>query len=81
MTTEQFKELHKSRPFLPFHLHMASGRVVTVRHPEFAMLTPGGRTAVVATSNDAAEVVDLLLVESISVGNGKHGSKKRSNGT
>jgi hypothetical protein len=74
MTIEQVQKAYRATPFKPFTLNLADGRSVTVRHPEFMMMTPGGRTVVVATGDDSVEIIDLLLVTSLSTGNGTIGS-------
>ena len=75
MTIEQLREFHRARPFIPFDLHLADGRTITVEHPELLMQTISGRTIGVARPDDVIEMIDLLLVVSIS----KHenGSAKR----
>jgi hypothetical protein len=65
MTTEQFRELWKATPFRPFAIHLADGRALTVRHPEMAAPSRGGRTIVVHNEEQVFEVVDLLLVVSL----------------
>jgi hypothetical protein len=75
MTTKELKSVNDARPFKPYTLELADGSRVEVPHPEFVLITPGGRTIVVATSDDSLKIIDLLLVSAISVGNG---SSKRS---
>ncbi|MEZ6235133.1 MAG: hypothetical protein R3B68_13175 [Phycisphaerales bacterium] len=66
MTSDAFKKVWKAEPFRPFALRMASGRRVEVSHPEFVAISPGQRTlAVFEPGTDSADIVDLLLVESI----------------
>jgi hypothetical protein len=65
MATSQLKQLHEARPFQPFEIHVADGDVISVPHPEFLWITPGGRIAWIAlgdAEDDAAAMVDLLLV-------------------
>jgi hypothetical protein len=50
---------------------------VEVRHPELLMITPGGRTMVVAASDDAVKIIDIMLVTAIEVGNGGRRSGTR----
>jgi len=81
MTSDAFKKAWKAEPFQPFKLRMASGRVVIVAHPGFVALSPGGRTiAVFEAGSDAADIVDLILVESIEFengrGNGRHSEER-----
>ena len=81
MTLEQLRRIHGSRPFRPFTMYMADGRSLTVPHPEMLWVPPQAtRTVHVEVAPDVSEYVDLLLVASIQVGNGKashNGRKKR----
>jgi hypothetical protein len=67
MTIEQLTEMHQRRPFQPFDIHLADGRVLPVEHPEFLSRTPGGgRTIGVGKIDGTIEIVDLILVTSLS---------------
>jgi hypothetical protein len=70
MTIEQLQSAHKTRPFKPFKLHLADGRSFEVKHPE-VLAHAGGRTAVLTRMDDSFEVIDLLLVSSLEVSNGR----------
>ena len=59
MTTEAVRQLLRGSVFRPFTVY-ADGKPYHVPHPEFAMLTPPGRTLVVMHQNDNA--LDLLDV-------------------
>jgi hypothetical protein len=76
LTIEKLREVHKAQPFRPFELHMADGRSLRVDHPEFLATSPSGRTAVVYLPDDRLEIVDLLLVSSIGLGNGSPGERE-----
>lgn len=39
MSGDSIREMLKAEPFEPFEVHMSSGDVYPVRHPEHAMLT------------------------------------------
>jgi len=65
VTIEQLRRFHQARPFMPFRVHIADGRQLDVRHPEFLAHTPAGRTIMIAADDDSFEVVDLLLVTSL----------------
>lgn len=65
MTTQQWKEAMGTRPFVPFTVRTADGREYRVDHPENAWATPGGRVVFVATSQDSAAALDLLLVTAL----------------
>ena len=65
MTIEQLIQVHQKRPFEPFDIFLADGRVLPVEHPEFLSRSPTGRTIGVGTKDGVIEVVDLLLVTSL----------------
>ncbi len=66
MTIESLERAHKAQPFRPFTFRLADGRTIPVPHPEFLAFNGKGRTAVVTDEGDGFEVVDLLLVVSLS---------------
>jgi hypothetical protein len=77
MTAAQLKAAHEAKPFLPFTIHMAEGTSIHVSHPEALFRTKGGRIAVVNTTGDKLEIIDLLLVTRLSFQNGAPTSRKR----
>ncbi len=79
MTTDQLRNLWKAEPFKPFVIHLADGRNVPVRHPEFLSRSPSGRTIVVHQPNETFNVIDLLLVTDLEVNSNGH-RKRRGNG-
>ncbi len=79
MTIEQFRAFCDARPFRPFVMHLADGREIPIRHREFVMASPSGRTVSVYQADDTLNVVDLLLVTDIETkppGNGSRGRRK-----
>ncbi len=73
MTSEQLRNLWKGQPFRPFVMHLADGRNVRVKHAEFLLPSPSGRTVIVYQPDDSFNVVDLLLVTDLEVGSNGHG--------
>jgi len=71
MTIESLAQALHSQPFRPFRVHMASGRHLDVNHPDFIARSPSGRTAIIYKEDETFEVIDLLLVASLEVLNGK----------
>jgi hypothetical protein len=71
MTIEQVKHLYNEVPFKPFIIHLADGRRIPVKHREFIATAPSGRTIVVYQPDDSFNIIDLLLVTSLEVKNGK----------
>ena len=66
MTIETLERAHKAQPFRPFSFRLADGRSIPVPHPEFLAFNGRSRTAIVTDEGDGFEVVDLLLVVSLS---------------
>ena len=70
MMLERLREVLRATPFRPFALHLADGRSIEVRNPDFVSYSPGGRTIHVfepvrGLRDGRAEYIDLLLVSSI----------------
>jgi hypothetical protein len=76
MTIEPVRRLHRAQPFEPFSLRLADGRELAVDHPEFLAMSPVGRTISVAQPDGSFDIVDLLRVTSLHVGNGKKKPRK-----
>lgn len=67
MRVEGVRKLYRAEPFLPFPLHLADGREISVGHREFIALSPSGRTLTVYQPDDSFDVVDLMLVTDLEV--------------
>jgi hypothetical protein len=65
--SEDIRRALKAEPFRPFLIHLADGRAFAVQHPELVLLTPSGRTIVVAAADGGVDILDCLLVTSLSV--------------
>ena len=77
MTIERLKELYDAQPFKPFLLHLADGREIPVRHRDFIMAAPSGRTIVVMQPDDSLNIIDLLLVTDVELKLTRNGSRKQ----
>lgn len=77
MTLERLIDHIRAQPFRPFRVHLADGRHIDVKHPDFIARSPGGRTATIYTSKEGAETFDLLLVTSLELLNGTVSSRER----
>lgn len=71
MSSEPLRELWRARPFRPFRIHLAEGRRLAVRHPEFMTISPTGRTAILYEQGDHFEVIDILMITSLKTTNGE----------
>ena len=67
MTVTEFRTLLHAEPFRAFIIHLADGRSIPVKHREFALPSPSGRTVIVYQPDDSFEIIDLLLANSLSV--------------
>ena len=80
MTSDKVKEALRAEPFRPFRLHLGGGRALDVEHPELVALSPSGRTAAVYGHDDALEIIDVFMVQSIEFlpqnGRGRKGRRK-----
>ena len=80
MTVEQLKAMQQAQPFQPYRMHMADGRHLDVAHRDFLARSPAGRTVVVCKPDETFEVVDLLLVASLKVLDGKRNGRRGRRG-
>lgn len=55
------------RPFQPFRFNLADGRAVPVPHSDFVWLEPRGRTCIVALGDGHLELIDVALIQSITL--------------
>jgi hypothetical protein len=67
MTSEQLKATIRQQPFRPFTIRMVDGRAFTITHPDFVMVSPTGRTAILFEPDDSYSVVDLMLMNELEV--------------
>ena len=77
MTIEQMRRMYQARPFQSFVVHLADGREIPVRSPEFLSFSPSGRTAIIHHGRDAFDIVDLLLVTSLELKDGDQSRRRR----
>ena len=60
MSADDLRSLLRATPFRPFTVYLPSDKSFSVQHPEFAALTPPGRTLIVFHAGDNG--FDLLEV-------------------
>jgi hypothetical protein len=77
MTIEKIRDLYNAQPFQPFIIHLADGREIPVRHPDFVAAEPSGRTAIVYQPDDSHNIIDLLLVTDLEVSSKANGTRRR----
>jgi len=67
MRIEEIRKVQHAQPFRPFVLHLADGRTFEINHPEFLFLGHSERTAIIDDVDGSFEVIDPMLVTSVSV--------------
>jgi hypothetical protein len=77
MTVEQIRKFLEAQPFRPFVFHLADGRQVPVKHREFVMSSPSGRTLSAYQPDDTLNVIDLLLVTDLEIKPVANGAGRR----
>ncbi len=78
MTIERLRDFYDAKPFKPFIIHLADGREISVRHRDFMMAAPSGRTITVYQPDDSLNVIDFLLVTDLEIAaiNGRRKRRK-----
>jgi hypothetical protein len=64
MNADTVREILKRTPFEPFEVHMSSGETHEVRHPEFAMVTPG-RLVIADPATERIAILSLFHITEI----------------
>ncbi len=78
MTIDRLRSVLHATPFKPFTLHLADGRDFFIPHPEFLFAPPtSGRTVIAATTDGDFEIIDLMLVTTIEVADGKATKRRK----
>lgn len=71
MSSEELKTLLQTVPFKAFTVYMANDRSFEIPHPDFALLTPKGRTLVVASNEDnGVNILDVPLIARMEISYG-----------
>ena len=67
MTGDEVKELLRTSAFRPFTVYV-EGKAYRIAHPEFAALSPTGRTLIVFHQRDQAfDILDVPLIARVEV--------------
>lgn len=66
MAAQELRAALQATPFRPFVARMADGRSFEIRHPDFLLVRPNGRTAFAfSPSGDEFSILDMLLMTEI----------------
>lgn len=68
MRADELRALLRAVPFRPFTAYLPSDRTFSVPHPEFAALTPPGRTLIVFHGEDNGfDLLDVPLITRVEI--------------
>ncbi len=67
MTAQEFRSVFEALPFRPFRVYLADGREVAIRHQDYALFSPTGRTLIVYQDDYSFQVLDLMLATGVEV--------------
>lgn len=77
MTSDEVRKFQHAKPFQPFDIHLADGRVIHVPHPDFVYVPPiNQRTVVVTDENGVPEHINILVV--VSIKPSKNGRRRKA---
>jgi hypothetical protein len=62
MHKEELQKLLRDRPFRPFRVFTTDGTAILIWHPDFAYLSPGGRTLHVYQRDGEYDMLDVALL-------------------
>ena len=62
---DRLGEMLKADPFRPFDIKMADGDTIHVFHPDFAIRSPTGATAVVFERDGHMRIVNMRMVSTL----------------
>ena len=78
MKMSEIQRLHQTRPFQPFAIHMAGGRVLKIPHNEFLAYHPEGDTLVAYQNGESFSILDLDLITELELLPANGHSKRRA---
>lgn len=72
MAPDRIRDQLATAPFVPFTVKLPSGKEVRVQHPDYAFLSPAGRTLIVFEDPEdkRMEMLDVFLIEGLSIESG-----------
>jgi hypothetical protein len=67
MRVSEIREVLRKQPFRPFRIHLADGREFPIDYVDFLLISRTERSIVVADLNGSFEIIDPVMVTSLSV--------------
>lgn len=66
MAPDRVRDALKATPFRPFTVELPTAKRVHIKHPDYAFLSPAGRTLIVEKDNEGMEMIDVFLITNLS---------------
>jgi hypothetical protein len=63
----EIREVLRRQPFRPFVIHLADGREFSIEHVDFLLINRTERSIVVADLKGGYEIIDPMMVTSLSL--------------
>ncbi|MGO9113116.1 MAG: hypothetical protein ACLP9L_28110 [Thermoguttaceae bacterium] len=67
MRISEIRDALRKQPFSPFAIHLADGRGFPIEHVDFLLISRSERSVVVAGIQGGYEIIDPMMVTSLSV--------------
>ena len=67
MRISEIREALRKQPFRPFIIHLADGGEFPIEHVDFLLISRSERSIVVAELHGGYEIIDPMMVTSLSV--------------
>lgn len=61
----KLRELWNARPFAPFAVHLADGRILKIPHPDFFYISPSGGRIFVVDAEENYHYLNPLVIVSV----------------
>jgi hypothetical protein len=68
MRVDEIRAALTKRPFRSFLVRLADGRAIRIEHPDFALLSPDGRTLIAYQRDNSFNIIDVMLVLDLEIG-------------
>ncbi|MBS0660233.1 MAG: hypothetical protein JSR82_18585 [Verrucomicrobia bacterium] len=67
MLPDVLRQQLQTRPFVPFAVRTGDGERYRIPHPDFAFLSPSGRTLIVYVTDEVMIQIDVFLITALEV--------------
>jgi hypothetical protein len=68
MHADEIKKVLRATPFQPFRVFLPSDKSFSVPHPDFAWLTPNGRTLIIApVGSGGVDMLDVPVITRVEI--------------